>query len=104
MPRSPLHTGRQCCKTSTECGTVTCGICGNVTSCALSALVEERSRSSALKDEAKCVQLILWGSELGFQASSSCFDINRTFLNICVDPLSREASGIHKRTEENVKL
>lgn len=89
---------------STECGTVTCGVCGNVTSYALPVLVEERTRSSALKDEAKCVQLILWGTELELQGGSSCFDINRKFLNICVGPLTQEASGIHKRAEENVKL
>lgn len=42
-----------------------CDMHRNVTSCDLAALVQERSRSSALKDEGKCVQLMLWGSKLG---------------------------------------
>lgn len=47
------------------CGTVTYGMCRDVTSCGLAGVVEERSRSSSLKDEGECVQLILWDSGVG---------------------------------------
>lgn len=57
MPRSPPHTGRQCCKRKVQCVELSHVVRGKVPLCGLSAL-EERSRSSALKDELFAVDIV----------------------------------------------